>query len=55
MTTLAILRDPSRTSLKRLAWAYGVARKGSDEERAILDILLARIARVIRDHRDSGL
>ena len=54
MSTLADLRDPAKTSLKRLAWAYGCAAKGSDEEKAILDILLARMAREIRDHRDSG-
>lgn len=47
MTSLSILRDPSRTSLKRLAWSYAHAPRGSDEEQAILDILLARIAREI--------
>jgi hypothetical protein len=31
-------------SLKRLAWAYGCAPKGSDEERQLEQILVARIA-----------
>jgi hypothetical protein len=40
-TALAIIADP-KCSLKRLAWAYGCSRKGSDEEREPLAILLKR-------------
>jgi len=37
-----ILADPSNASLKRIAWAYGCARKGSDEEAKLLAVLLER-------------
>jgi hypothetical protein len=37
-----VISDPS-ASLKRIAWAYGCAKKGSDEERMLLDILVARV------------
>lgn len=30
-------------SLKRLAWAFGVAKNGSDEEKALLAVLVERI------------
>lgn len=41
-TVAAILSDPERCSLKRLAWAYGCAPKGSDEERQLREILLEK-------------
>ena len=30
-------------SLKRLAWAFGCAKKDSDEERQLRELLLARV------------
>lgn len=30
-------------SLKRIAWAYGCAKKGSDEEEALRRILVAKV------------
>ena len=44
-TAASILEDPDRSSLKRLAWAYGCAKKGSEEERALGEILIARVMR----------
>lgn len=35
--------NPNTASLKRLAWGHGVAKKGSDEERALLAVLVERI------------
>ena len=35
--------DPG-SSLKRLAWAYGCSKKGSDEERQLRGLLLAKLA-----------
>jgi len=37
-----IAGDPGVT-LKRLAWAYGCARKGSDEERKLRALLVQRV------------
>lgn len=31
------------SSLKRIAWAYGCAKKGSDEEQFLLALLLAKV------------
>ncbi len=42
-TLLSILVDPTAASLKRLAWAYGCARKGSDVEARLLEILVDRV------------
>lgn len=42
-TQASILENPDGASLKRIAWAYGCARKGSDEERAMLEALLAKV------------
>lgn len=41
-TRHSIIADPRGVSLKRLAWAYGFAPKGSAEERALRDLLLER-------------
>jgi hypothetical protein len=38
-----VLADLDPTSLKRLAWAYGCAKKGSAEETQLLDLLVQRI------------
>ena len=35
--------NPNTASIKRLAWAYGCAKKGSDEEKQLLAVLVARI------------
>lgn len=41
-TMAAIFDDPDSVSLKRIAWAYGCARKGSDEEEKLLAVLLEK-------------
>jgi len=43
MTARAVVAADA-ASLKRLAWAYGCARKGSDEERQLEILLRDRIA-----------
>lgn len=35
--------NPNTASLKRIAWAYGCSKKGSDEEKQLLAVLVARI------------
>ncbi len=40
--TRSIFADPEAASLKRVAWAYGCSKKGSDEEAALLAILLSK-------------
>lgn len=35
--------NPNMASLKRLAWMYGCSKKGSDEEKQLLAVLVARI------------
>lgn len=35
--------DPSQVSVKRLAWAFGCAPKGSDEEIALYRALIAKV------------
>ncbi len=42
--TRAILADPSAASTKRVAWAYGCIRAGSEEEEPLLAILKSRLA-----------
>jgi hypothetical protein len=42
-TAASILVNPDASSLKRIAWAYGCAKKGSDEERLLRAILIARV------------
>lgn len=44
-TAASVIEDPDRASLKRIAWAYGCAKKGSDEERMLRTILLERARR----------
>lgn len=43
MRSATVLINPESASLKRVAWAFGCAKKGSDEERALLEILLAKV------------
>ena len=42
-TQAEILVNPDKASLKRVAWCYGCARKGSDVERELLRILLTKV------------
>jgi hypothetical protein len=44
-TAASIIEKPDVSSLKRLAWAYGCAKKESDEERILRDILIDRVMR----------
>ena len=39
----AIVADPEKYTLKRAAWAYGCAAKGSAIEAALLDVLITRV------------
>lgn len=41
-----ILADPSAVSLKRIAWAFGCAKKDSEEEEALYRVLVARVDQV---------
>jgi hypothetical protein len=43
--TASALIDPVGASLKRIAWAYGCAKKGSDEEAQLQQALLEKAAR----------
>lgn len=38
-----IITNPDSASLKRVAWAYGCAKKGSDEERQLLAVLVEKV------------
>lgn len=38
-----VVASTDKQTLKRIAWAYGCAPKGSDEERRLLAILVERI------------
>ncbi len=40
-----ILADPEKCSLKRAAWAYGCALKGSDVEAELLEVLVRKVSR----------
>ena len=40
----AILADPSTATTKRVAWAYGCIRPGTEEEGQLLTILKSRLA-----------
>jgi hypothetical protein len=40
--TRTLAMDARDVSLKRAAWAYGCAKKGSEEERLLLELLLGR-------------
>lgn len=42
----SILTDPNASTVKRLAWAYGCALKGSEIEAKLLAVLIARIKRM---------
>lgn len=47
--TLAnIVLHPDQASLKRIAWAYGCSKKGSEEERQLHEILAARLQQPLR-------
>jgi hypothetical protein len=47
MTPASVIQNPDAASLKRIAWAYGCARKGSDEELVLRAILFDRAAREV--------
>lgn len=38
--------NPDGASIKKLAWAYGCAKRGSDEERQLLELLVARVRKL---------
>ena len=44
-----ILVDPATASTKRIAWAFGCAKKDSDEERQLFLILRDRFATLARE------
>lgn len=37
------------STLKRLAWAYGTAKKDSPEEQTFLDLLLTKAQRMLKE------
>lgn len=43
-TVKSIIENPDGCSLKRIAWAFGCSRKGSEEERKLEEIIKSRIA-----------
>lgn len=45
----AIFTDPDSVSTKRLAWAFGCAKKDSDEEIALYKALRERFAKLIAE------
>lgn len=40
-----IFANPDEASLKRVAWAYGCSRRGSEEEEKLLAILRTKLDR----------
>lgn len=44
--------DVSKVSLKRVAWAYGTAKKGSNEEQLLLDTLLKKVQSLLKPEGD---
>jgi hypothetical protein len=44
-THASILLNPDTASLKRIAWAFGCAKKGSDEERQLEALLREKLAK----------
>lgn len=42
----SILTEPDKVSTKRLAWAFGCAKKDSDEERALYKLLRERMVQL---------
>ena len=49
-----ILINPDGASVKRIAWAFGCAKKDSDEECALYRVLRERMERVIAE-RDGAI
>ena len=47
-----ILIDPDGASIKRIAWAFGCAKKDSDEETALYRVLRDRMAKVLAERGD---
>lgn len=45
----ALLEHPERVSLKRMAWAYGCSRAGSDEEAALRSELIEVVTPLVLD------
>lgn len=48
-TQAGILSNPDAASTKRIAWAFGCAKKDSDEERALYRVLRERFAKVLAE------
>lgn len=42
-----IFANPEQASLKRVAWAYGCAKKDSDEEGELLKLLIERMRAIV--------
>lgn len=42
-TAAGIIENPQSSSVKRLAWAFGCAKRDSDEEIALYRILVDRV------------
>lgn len=54
-STFAIFQNPDGASIKRIAWAFGCAKKNSDEEIQLYKILLARAAKITAERaRDAA-
>lgn len=47
VATRTLTLDPHQVSLKRAAWAYGCAKKGSREEELLLGLLLEKARTVL--------
>lgn len=53
-TQAGILTNPDAHSVKRIAWAFGCARKGSDEEAALYRVLRERFAKMAAERGEHG-
>lgn len=51
----SVLTNPDAASLKRIAWAFGCAKKGSDEEARLHEILVERVRREDQERRIAPL
>jgi hypothetical protein len=48
-----VFADPNGASIKRVAWAFGCAKKDSDEEVKLYRILLEKVAQIERSRGGS--
>ena len=48
----AIFADPGSVSVKRLAWAFGCAKKDSDEEIALYKALVEKVRSILAERGD---